>query len=100
MNQAYIPWKSVMVRAATKSRSGQRSCNGALSELIIDDQCEHIYLTNHTNNTVEVFSLQTGALQAPIQVGSAPSGLDASPDDRDRPIREGHHHGSRLLNRT
>jgi YVTN family beta-propeller protein len=55
---------------------------GALTELIIDDQCEHVYLTNATNNTVEVFSLQTGTLQAPIQVGSSPTGLDTSPDGK------------------
>lgn len=53
---------------------------GALSELVFDDQCEHIYVTNRTNNTVEVFSLPTGRLQAPIQVGSAPSGIDMAPD--------------------
>jgi len=55
---------------------------GTLTELIFDDQCQHVYLTNATNNTVEVFSLQTGTLQAPIQVGSAPTGLDTSPDGR------------------
>jgi YVTN family beta-propeller protein len=55
---------------------------GTLTELIIDDQCEHVYLTNVTSNTVEVYSLLDGSLRAPIQVGSSPTGLDTSPDGK------------------
>jgi YVTN family beta-propeller protein len=53
---------------------------GTLGDVIIDDRCEFVYFTNTTSNRVEVFSLQTGTLQTPIQVGSQPAGLDITPD--------------------
>jgi YVTN family beta-propeller protein len=53
---------------------------GQLGDIMIDDACEHVYVTNRSNNSVEVFSLTTGILDKPIAVGSKPFGLDASPD--------------------
>lgn len=53
---------------------------GSLGEVVIDAQCRYAYVTNQTNNRVEVVSLQEGKLGAPIAVGSAPVGLDTSPD--------------------
>ena len=53
---------------------------GTLGDVIVDDRCEFVYLTNTTQNRVEVFSLQTRTLQAPIQVGAQPMGLDITPD--------------------
>jgi YVTN family beta-propeller protein len=54
--------------------------SGQLTDVFIDDSCEHVYLTNSSSNEVEVFSLQTFSLGLPIAVGSLPAGLDASPD--------------------
>jgi hypothetical protein len=56
--------------------------SGTLTEVFIDDLCQHVYLTNSTTNQVEVFSLQTLTLDSPIQVGSLPTGLDASPSGK------------------
>ncbi len=53
---------------------------GHLTEVIFDDACEHVYLTNATSNRVEVFSIADDELQTPIAVGSQPTGLDVSPD--------------------
>ena len=53
---------------------------GQLGDIMIDDACEHVYVTNQSNNSVEVFSLTTGILDKPIAVGSKPFGLDTSPD--------------------
>jgi hypothetical protein len=53
---------------------------GLLGDVIIDDACEYVYLTNTSQNRVEIFSLQTLTLQTPIQVGSQPVGLDITPD--------------------
>jgi YVTN family beta-propeller protein len=53
---------------------------GTLGDVIVDDRCEYVYVTNTTQNRVEVFSLQTLTLQPPIQVGSQPVGLDITPD--------------------
>lgn len=47
--------------------------------ILIDDACEFVYATNPIMNRVEVFSLQTLALQDPIQVGAQPRGLDTRP---------------------
>ena len=55
---------------------------GNLTEVIIDDQCAYAYATNATSNEIEVVSLRTGSPQAPIKVGSAPTGLDISPDGK------------------
>src|SRR5262245_48874610 len=53
---------------------------GTLGDIIIDDGCHYMYLTNTSQNRVEVFSLQTLTLQTPIQVGSQPVGLDITPN--------------------
>jgi YVTN family beta-propeller protein len=50
--------------------------------VLIDDACEFLYITNTTQNRVEVFSLQTLTRHAPIQVGSQPVGLDVTPDGK------------------
>jgi YVTN family beta-propeller protein len=53
---------------------------GTLGGIVIDKACQHVYLTNTTQNRVEDFSLQSLTLNAPIQVGSLPVGLDLTPD--------------------
>jgi YVTN family beta-propeller protein len=54
--------------------------SGTPQEVLIDPKCQHVYITNTSVNRVEVVSLQTGRLAAPISVGSAPMGLDITPD--------------------
>ena len=54
--------------------------SGTLEEVLIDPTCQHVYITNNSLNRVEVVSLQTGRLSAPINVGSSPVGLDITPD--------------------
>jgi YVTN family beta-propeller protein len=54
--------------------------SGTLKELIVDPQCQHVFITNTTTNRVEVIPLLTGHLGAPIDVGSNPVGIDVSPD--------------------
>jgi DNA-binding beta-propeller fold protein YncE len=54
--------------------------SGTLQELIVDPQCQHVFVTNATTNRVEVISLVTGHLGAPIDVGSNPTGIDVSSD--------------------
>ncbi len=51
-----------------------------LSGVVIDRWCERAYATNTNMNRVEVLNLRTGILEAPIQVGSLPTGLDLSAD--------------------
>ncbi|MGH3528332.1 MAG: hypothetical protein ACRDQ6_13610, partial [Pseudonocardiaceae bacterium] len=48
---------------------------------IVVDRTGRAFVTNPSLNEVEVLSLATGALEAPIPVGSGPEGLDFSPDD-------------------
>jgi len=55
---------------------------GQLGEILIDDNCEHVYVTNTSYNEVEVFSLANGTLDDPIGVGSLPVGIDASVDGK------------------
>ena len=54
--------------------------SGTLQELIVDPQCQHVFVTNATTNRVEVISLVTGHLGAPIDVGSNPTGIDVTSD--------------------
>ena len=54
--------------------------SGTLRELVIDPQCQHVFVTNTTTNRVEVIPLLTGHLGAPIDVGSIPAGIDVTPD--------------------
>ena len=53
---------------------------GTPGDVIVDDACRYVYLSNTSQNTVEVFSLQTLTRQTPIQVGSRPIGIDITPD--------------------
>ena len=53
---------------------------GGPAQVVIDDRCEHAFVTNRTANEIEVISLANGTLGTPIAVGSAPTGLDLSPD--------------------
>lgn len=53
---------------------------GQLSDIVFDDACEHVYVSSTSTNHVAVYSLDTLALQTPIQVGSLPAGIDFSPD--------------------
>lgn len=54
---------------------------GTLAEVVVDGT-NHAFATNRARNQVEVVNLTTGALEAPIPVGSRPHGLDLSPDGR------------------
>jgi YVTN family beta-propeller protein len=54
--------------------------SGTLRELVVDPQCQHVFITNTTTNRVEVIPLLTGHLGAPIDVGSIPAGIDVTPD--------------------
>jgi hypothetical protein len=53
---------------------------GTFGAVVIDDRCRYVYLTNTSQNRVEVFSLSTLSFEAPIQVGSSPVGMDITPD--------------------
>ena len=48
--------------------------------ILVDPGCQYVYLTNTTQNRVEIYSLQTQTLETPIQVGAQPMGLDITPD--------------------
>ena len=54
---------------------------GRLENVVVDGS-GHAYASNPTLNQIEVVSLATGTLEAPIPVGSLPTGLDLSPDGR------------------
>jgi len=54
--------------------------SGQISDIFIDDQCKYVYAANKAQNRIEVFSIPTQTLGAPIRVGSSPISLDASPD--------------------
>ena len=54
---------------------------GTLAE-VVTDGTGRAFATNRARNQVEVVNLATGALEAPIPVGSRPQGLDLSPDGR------------------
>jgi DNA-binding beta-propeller fold protein YncE len=53
--------------------------SGSLGGIVIDDRCEHAYITNTTANRVEDLSLKTMTLGQPISVGAGPKGLDLRP---------------------
>ncbi|HEX3394609.1 MAG TPA: hypothetical protein VHS52_08780, partial [Acidimicrobiales bacterium] len=54
--------------------------DGALDQVVVD-RSGHAFATNPARNEVEVLSVATGKLDAPIVVGSSPAGLDLSPDE-------------------
>lgn len=75
---------SVLVSAPTATAAPPASyltrvVGAPLGEVVIDG-AGRAYATNPSRNQVEVLSLATGTLEAPILVGSQPRGLDFSPD--------------------
>jgi len=70
--------------AAASVPSGGKfvAVTGTLAEIVVDPCNEHVYVTNSSSNRVEDYSVMSGALQAPIAVGSVPVGLDVTPDNR------------------
>ena len=53
---------------------------GTLSSISYDQQRQRLYISNTSNNRVEVFNLATQALLSPISVGNAPTNLSLTPD--------------------
>lgn len=69
--------------AAAKTTPFTTPVTGApLVEGLVTDGAGHAFATNWRRNQVEVLSLATGVLEAPIFVGSQPRGLDLSPDGK------------------
>ena len=58
------------------------SQTGSLQNAVIDPGSHTAYITNKALNEVKVLNLATGAYGAPILVGSAPAGIDITPDGR------------------
>jgi hypothetical protein len=54
--------------------------SGDLRHVMVDSACQYIYIANASFNRIEVFSIADNALQAPIAVGSQPTGFDISGD--------------------
>lgn len=61
--------------------AGLVSIHGSLNQLVIDACGARVYLSNTSQNQIEVFDVATGALGAPILVGSQPFGFDVTPDN-------------------
>jgi YVTN family beta-propeller protein len=53
---------------------------GTLSSISYDQQRQRLYISNTSNNRVEVFNLATQDLLSPISVGNAPTNLSLTPD--------------------
>lgn len=53
---------------------------GSIGDMVFDSTCQHLYVTNTTNNRVDVINPANGALGNSIPVGASPRGLDTSPD--------------------
>jgi IPT/TIG domain-containing protein len=53
---------------------------GALNQIIYDQPRQRLYITNTSNNRVEIFSLGTNSFLAPIAVGANPTGIAQTPD--------------------
>ena len=51
-----------------------------IGSILIDPNCQYVYIANRTQNRVEVYSLQMQAFEAPITVGASPRGMDFTPD--------------------
>jgi YVTN family beta-propeller protein len=54
--------------------------NGALGQIVYDRPRQRLYVSNFSNDRIEVFSLQTEAFGTPISVGKMPLGLALTPD--------------------
>lgn len=50
--------------------------NGTLEDAVIDPTSHYAYITNYSDNEVDVLDLNTGNFERPIAVGSEPTGLD------------------------
>lgn len=53
---------------------------GTLSSIFYDQSRQRLYISNMSNNRVEIFNLATQALLPPISVGNAPTNLSLTPD--------------------
>jgi YVTN family beta-propeller protein len=58
---------------------GVKDTGGVPPDVVIDPTSTFAYISNPPLNRVEVLRLSTGTLEAPIPVGSSPSGLDLTP---------------------
>ncbi|RTL28975.1 MAG: hypothetical protein EKK47_15000 [Burkholderiales bacterium] len=56
------------------------SSSASLGGVVIDDQCEKVYISNSSANTVDIYSVTNGTKIASVGVGARPSGLDLSAD--------------------
>ncbi len=54
--------------------------DGGLREIVIDPCHAHVYVSDGTGNRIDDYSVASASLQAPIAVGSKPSGFDITPD--------------------
>jgi hypothetical protein len=57
-----------------------QAISGDLRHVVIDPACRYVYVANASFNRIEVFSIADDALQAPIAVGSQPTGFDLNAD--------------------
>ena len=48
--------------------------------ILIDPACEYVYVSNMTQNRIEVYSLDDQSFETPIPVGAMPRGMDFTPD--------------------
>jgi hypothetical protein len=53
---------------------------GALSGILYDQPRQRVYISNSSNNRVEIFNLTTQAFLSPISVGNSPTSLSLTPD--------------------
>ena len=53
---------------------------GTLGSITYDQPRQRLYISNTSNNRVEIFNLATQALLSPISVGNAPTNLSLTPD--------------------
>lgn len=56
--------------------------SGQLGDVVIGPRSHYAYITNTSENEVDVLNLTTGAYGKPIFVGSNPVGLDITPDGK------------------
>jgi len=54
--------------------------SGTLQDAVVDPLSKTAYITNSSLNEVEVLNLKSGKYGTPIAVGSAPAGIDITPD--------------------
>jgi len=66
--------------APSSSASYAADVDGGLDQVVVD-RSGYAFATNPSRDQVEVLSLATGELKAPITVGSTPAGLDLNADE-------------------